>query len=154
MGKAKYKLWVESDGNSADPVVIAVGKLLPKIILDFVIKEDITGPSCRRVVREQYQKELERRLREPVTKAIRFSGLVVTDDQLNKICTEAAGEAFVVRGLNEARLMGEISLRDIEKASFYRSYREYFEQSPEIIIKAFEVATDAALAPPVNNENN
>jgi len=153
-GKAKYKLWVEPSGKPVDPVIVAVGKLLPKIILEFAILEDVTGPSCGRVIRDQYQTELASRLRDPITQAIQASGLVVTEEQMKQICLGAAGETFVVRGLNEARLIGEISLRDIKQIELYHTYRDYFEQSPEIVIKALEVAIDAAIAPRRDEANN
>lgn len=152
--KRRYKIWIEPSGKPVDPVVASVGKLLPNLIIEFAILDDVTGPLCASIVGAQYQSELTGRLREPITKAIKTAALEVTEEQMNQICRGAATEIFVVRSLNEGRLIGEISLHDIKHLELYQTYRAYFEQSPEIVIKAFEVAINAAMTPRRDEANN
>ncbi len=88
--------------------------------------------------------DLAARLREPVTRALSDAGIAVSEEKLGRICQVSASETFVIRRLNEARIEGEVLVQDFCHLPLYRIYREYFEQSPEIVAKAFGIAINTA----------
>jgi hypothetical protein len=142
--KAKrYAMWVEP-GKSHTRQSPEIYRLLPPLILELVLMQDATGPSCYQVVREEYVAQLAASLHEPVVRALQQARIGVSDDNLTEICRLSAGEAFVLRGLNEARITGEISIKDIRRVPFYRTYQDYFEQSPEIVARGVEIRTAVA----------
>src|SRR5690606_20989434 len=94
-----WAMWVEKTSNALvnNPEIY---RLLPPLILDLAVREDMTGPLCRGVVRNDYLNRLVDRLREPVARAIRDAGVSVSTERLTEICQCAAGETFVIRTLN------------------------------------------------------
>jgi len=136
----RYRIWLEEGGS---PILPEIRKLLPKPILDLVLLEDLIGPSCLRAKRGEYDKHLAERLREPLLKLTRDAGITVTDEQMAEVCRLAASEAFVIRGLNEARIVGEIPIEQIRELPFYTLYKDYFEQTPEIMERALYLALAA-----------
>ncbi len=139
----RWVMWVEKGKTTLAPEVY---RLLPPLILDLALIEDVTGPSCAHVVRDEYIARLSVRFRKPVAQELCEAGIVVSEAQLAEICRLAASEAFVIRGLSEARLNGEISLGDFRHLPFYPTYQSYFEQTPDIVAKAFGIAISAAAA--------
>lgn len=138
-----WAMWVEKTSNALvnNPEIY---RLLPPLILDLAVREDMTGPLCRGVVRNDYLNRLVDRLREPVARAIRDAGVSVSTERLTEICQCAAGETFVIRTLNEARFDGEISIKDLQDLPFFATYRNYFEMSSDIITKSLEIWDHAA----------
>jgi hypothetical protein len=139
----RWVMWVEKGKTALPPEIY---QLLPPLILELALTEDVTGPSCTRVARDEYIAHLSSRLREPVAQRLRKKDIVVSEAQLAEACRLAASETFVIRGLSEARLAGEISLADFRHLPFYDTYRSYFEQTPDIVAKAFEISISAAEA--------
>jgi len=147
----RYQIWVEEGGSPISP---EIRKLLPTAILDFVLVEDLTGPACLHVERGEYVKQLAERLREPLLKLTGDAGITVTEEQMAEVCRLAASEAFVIRGLNEARIVGEIPIEQIRELPFYNLYKEYFEQTPEIMERALELAFAAVQSTLQQRTNN
>ena len=139
----RWVMWMEKGKPTLAPEIY---QLLPPLILDLALKEDVTGPSCAKVVRDEYIPQLSSCLREHVAQELHKAGITVSEAQLAEICRLAASETFVIRGLNEARAEGEISLGDFRRLPFYRTYQNYFEETPEIVAKAFDIAITAAAA--------
>jgi hypothetical protein len=146
MSQKKRKRWVMWVEKAKSPLAPEIHRLLPPLILELALTEDVTGPFCAQVVRDEYIARLSSRLREPVVQELHKVGIAVSDGQLAEICRLAASEAFVVRGLNEARLEGEISLGDLRHLPLYRTYRNYFEPTPDMVARAFGIAISAAAA--------
>lgn len=136
----RYEMWMEGK----DPFSPEISRLLPKLILELALVEDVTGPWASAVVGDEYIAQLAPRLREPVARALRAAAIAVSEAELARICQVSASETFVIRRLNEGRLEGEVSVQDFCQLPLYRTYREYFEQSPEIVAKAFGLAINAA----------
>ena len=140
-GKPKrYEMWMEGK----DPFPPEISTLLPRIILELALTEDVTGPWASEVVGDKYIAELAPRLREPVARALSEAGIAVSEEKLARICQVSASETFVIRRLNEARIEGEVLVRDFRHLPLYRTYQDYFEQSPEVVAKAFGIAINAA----------
>jgi hypothetical protein len=140
-GKPKrYEMWLE--GN--DPFPPEISRLLPKVILELALVEDVTGPWASEVMRDEYIAGLAPRLRGPIARELRQAGIAVSEGELARICNVSASETFVIRRLNEARLEGEVLVEDFIHLPFYRTYQNYFEQSPDIVAKAFGIAIQAA----------
>ncbi len=127
-----------------DPFPPEISRLLPKPILELALLEDVTGPWASEVARDNYIAELALRLREPVARGLRDAGITVSEEELTRICDISASETFVIRRLNEARLEGEVLVQDFDHLPFYRTYQGYFEQSPNIVAKAFNIAINAS----------
>jgi len=100
------------------------------LILQVVLKEDASGPSCIRVIREKYIARLSSRFRKPIDQILRETGITVSKIQLDEICHLAADEAFMIRALREAWLAGDLLLEDFCHLPVYRSYQDYFGQPP------------------------
>ena len=147
----RYHIWIEEGGSPISP---EIRKLLPKPILDFVLLEDLTGPLCLHVKREEYVEESAERLRDPLLQSLRDGGITATDDQMKEVCRRAASEAFIVRGLNEARIVGEISIEQIRELPFYALYKDYFEQTPETMKRALNLAFAAVQSTLRQGTNN
>jgi hypothetical protein len=140
-GKPKrYKMWLEGK----DPFPPEISRLLPKIILELALIEDVTGPWASEVMGDEYIAQLAARLREPIARELHQAGIAVTEVELVKICNVSASETFVIRRLSEARLEGEVLVEEFNHLPFYRTYQHYFEQSPDIVAKAFGIAINAA----------
>jgi hypothetical protein len=140
-GKPKrYETWME--GKS--PFAPEISRLLPRLILELALLDDVTGPSASEVARDEYVAELARRLREPVTRELLRAGISVSEEQLARICHVAASETFVIRRLNQARLEGEILAKDFNHLPFYRTYKDYFEQTPDVVLKAYGLRFNSA----------
>jgi len=78
-GKAqRYELWIE--GKS--PLAPEISQLLPKLILELALVEDVTGPWCSDVARDEYIAGLALRLREPVARELRVAGIAVSEEEL------------------------------------------------------------------------
>jgi hypothetical protein len=137
----RYEMWIE--GKS--PLTPEISRHLPKLILEVALIEDVTGPLCSGVVREEYVAKLAPRLRESVARELQKAGIAVSDEELARICRISASETFVIRRLNEARLEGEILVKDFKDLPFYATYRDYFEQSPDIVAKAIGITINAAV---------
>jgi len=136
----RYRIWLDEGGS---PILPEIRKLLPKPILELVLLEDLTGPPFLHAERGEYNKHLAERLREPLLKLTRDAGITVSDEQMAEVCRLAASEAFVIRGLNEARIVGEIPIEQIRELPFYALYKDYFEQTPEIMERALNLALAA-----------
>lgn len=136
----RYDMWME--GN--DPFPPEISRLLPTVILELALSEDVTGPWASEVVAHKYIADLVPRLREPVARALSDAGIAVSEEKLGRICQVSASETFVIRRLNEARIEGELLVQDFCHLPLYRIYREYFEQSPAIVAKAFGIAINTA----------
>jgi hypothetical protein len=127
----RYKLWLEPIKNP-DPVDPRITKLMERVILEFAIFEDVTGPSCYEVDGDEYVAECASRFRESILEVLQKAEIAVSDEKLDRICKGVVGEMFVIRGLDEARLNGEILLEDIKQVSLYETYKGYFERSDEV----------------------
>ena len=136
----RYEMSIE--GKS--PLAPEISRLLPKLILELALVEDVTGPPASEVVRNEYVAKLAPRLREPIARELQNAGISVSDEELASICRVAASETFVIRRLCEGRLEGEVRIEDFGHLPFYRTHRDYFEQSPETLAKAFSIAFNAA----------
>jgi len=136
----RFEIWVE--GNSPFPPEIA--RLLPNLILELALLDDVTGPLASEIGWDKYIAEAAPRWRESVARRLREAGIGVSESELARICQVSASEVFVIRWLNEARLEGEILVEDFNHLPFYPIYQAYFEQSPEIVEKAFRIAIHAA----------
>jgi hypothetical protein len=140
-GKPKrYEMWMEGK----DPFPPEISRLLPKVILEVALVEDVTGPLASEVVGDEYIAELAPRLRESLARELQNAGIAVSEGELARICQVSASETFVIRRLNEARLEGEVLVQDFCHLPLYRTYQAYFEQSPDIVAKAFGIAINAA----------
>lgn len=117
-------MWVECNGQSA--ITPEIHQLLRPLILQLALAEDLTGPRCLEVGRDEYLTHVATHLREPVGRAFREAGIAIGDDKRDEICRALAGEVFVIRGLKEARQRGEISIKDIRHLPFYPIYKDYF----------------------------
>jgi hypothetical protein len=133
-------MWIEGPS----PLAPEISKLLPQLILDLALVEDVTGPWCSQVARDEYMAGLALRLREPVVRSLREAGIAVSEEELAKICGIAASETFVIRRLNEAQIEGEVLVADFRHLPFYLTYQGYFEQSPEIVARALQIALQSA----------
>jgi hypothetical protein len=138
----RYEMWMEGE----NPCPPEISRLLPKLILELALREDMTGPCASGVVQDKYISELTSRLKEPVTRELREAGIEVSSEELAKISQVSASETFVIRRLNEARLEGEVKVQDFNHLPFYRTYQDYFEQSPEIVAKAFGIVVNAVVS--------
>jgi hypothetical protein len=136
----RYELWIEDES----PLAPETSRLLPKLILELALVEDVTGPWCSEVARDEYLAALARRLSEPIARELREAGISASEAEQARICLVAASETFVIRRLLEARLEGEILVEDFSHLPFYRTYQDYFEQTPAIVAKAFDIAINAA----------
>ncbi len=114
------------------PLPSEISRLLPKLILELALVEDRTGPWASKVVGDEYIAELTPRLRESIARELGAAGIAVSEGELSRICQVSASETFVIRRLNEARLEGEVLVQDFCHLPFYRTYQDYFEESPEI----------------------
>lgn len=128
MSKKKHKryvMWVEKDGPTA--ITPEIHRLLQPLILQLALAEDLTGPRCLEVERDEYLAHVATQLREPVGRSFREAGVAIDGDKRDEICRAVAGEMFVIRGLKEAQQRGEISVKDIRHLPFYPVYKEYFD---------------------------
>lgn len=121
-------------------------RVLPPIILELALIEDVTGPFCDEVKKEQYIAQLAVKLREPISQALRAGGFGEELQRLDEICRVSASETLVIRALNECYLDGELALKDIKQLPFYHTYKDYFEQTAEIVARTFAIAIAAAAA--------
>ncbi|HEV2328651.1 MAG TPA: hypothetical protein VGY56_07690 [Verrucomicrobiae bacterium] len=133
----RYKLWIEPPKYPVDP---KIAKLLKDVILELAIFEDVTGPSCYEVERDEYVAQCATRFRDTIVEVLQKEAIAVSDEELDRICKGVAGEVFVIRALAEVRLNGEILVEDIKQVKLYQTYRGYFEASPEVEAKARQVA--------------
>ncbi len=140
-GKPKrYEMWLEGKV----PFPPEISRLLPKLILELAMVEDVTGPWASEVAGDEYVPHLASRLREPVAQALQEAAISVSEGELARICQVSASETFVIRRLNEGRIEGEVSVEDFRHLPFYRTYQDYFEPTPEIFAKALSIAMNAA----------
>jgi hypothetical protein len=137
----RYKMWVEEQKNPLPPEIL---RLLPKLVLELALLEDVTGQWASEVEGDGYIAELASRLREPVARELLAAGIAVTQEELTRICHLSASETFIIRRLNEARIDGEVLVEDFNHLPLYRTYRDYFEQSSDVVAKAFGIAINAA----------
>lgn len=134
----RFETWMDGEA----PFPPEVSRLLSKPILELALCEDVTGPWASEVEKKEYIAELAGRLREPVARELREAGMTVTEEDLLRICQVSASETFVIRRLNEGRLNGEILVQDFNHLPFYRTYQNYFEQTPDILAKALGISID------------
>lgn len=140
-GKPKrYEMWMEGQV----PFQPEISRLLPKLILELAMTEDVTGPWASEVIGDKYIAQLALRLREPVARALREAAIAVSEGELARICQVSASETFVIRRLNEGRLEGEVLVEDFRHLPLYRTYQDYFEPTAEIFAKALSFAMNAA----------
>lgn len=140
-GKLKrYAMWTERK----NPVPPEISRILSKLILELALVEDVTGPRASEVKRDQYIAKLAPRLRDSVARELHQAGITVSEEELVRFCRVSASETFVIRTLCEARLEGEVKVQDFSHLPLYRTYQDYFEQSPDIVAKAFAIAINGA----------
>lgn len=145
-------MWIEpGTGASIAP---EIRPQLQKIILDFALLEDVTGPTCSMVDGDKYAAEGARRLRESIILALQEAGISLPDGHLTVLCWDTASEAFIIRRLLEAKITGEICKADIKSNSFYKTYHAYFDQTPKMVTRAATLVLEAVAADERQAENN
>jgi hypothetical protein len=119
---------------------------LQQIILEFALLEDVTGPMCSTVDSDKYVADGARRIRETIVLALQQAEITLTEEQLTTLCQGTASEAFIIRRLLEAKITGEMCNADIKGFPLYKTYRAYFNQTPEMVARALVLALEAAEA--------
>ena len=145
-------MWLEP--GTGTPIAPEIQPQLQKIILEFALLEDVTGPMCSLVDADKYVAEGARRLRESIMLAHNKAAVTLPDEQLTALCRGAASEAFIIRRLLEAKITGEMCKADIKGNPFYKTYQAYFDQAPGMATRAFALAIEAAAGGERQAENN
>jgi hypothetical protein len=140
--RPRYRIWIEP--GAGKPIAPEIHPQLQKIILEFALLEDVTGPMCSLVDGDKYVAEGARRLRESIVLALQGAGITLPEEQLTVLCRVTASEAFIIRRLLEAKITGEMCKQDIKANPLYKTYKAYFDQAPEMAIRAFSLALQAA----------
>ena len=123
-------------------------ELLKPLILDLVMTEDLIEPLRLGFNGDALTREYTDKLREPIVKLVRASGIKVSAAQLRRICHRTGSEVLVVRGMSASIALGEITLGDITHLELYTNYRDYFDKTPACQAKAAEIATKVAASIP------
>jgi hypothetical protein len=119
-------MWIEP--GTRTPIAPEIRPQLQKIVLEFALLEDVTGPMCSLVDGDKYVAEGAHRLRESIVLALQGAGITLPDDQLTVLCRNTASEAFIIRRLLEAKITGEMCKTDIKGNPFYKTYQAYFDR--------------------------
>jgi hypothetical protein len=141
--KRKHAIWVEPNGRKVNP---RIADQLASVVLDHAILDDVTCPSVGSVPRDEYVNDLASRLRDHVCEILQQANLPAGEEELQALCRGTAGEVLVIRGLRELLLDDEISLNDLQHLPFFKTYRDYFAQTPEMVKRAFQMALSVAAA--------
>ena len=143
---SQYKLSI-TRVPSNHPTPPEVYRALQPVILQFAVFDDFTGPLCRDVDKDLYTTAVTERVRPYVLQAFKTTKAAATDQLISAVMERTANEIFVVRGLNEARLTGEITLGDIKEVELFDLYDEYFQGDPPYLDQVFAAAQQAGITP-------
>jgi hypothetical protein len=107
--------------------------------------DDAWGPVFGSVPQDDYITDSALRIRRRARRAVAIGDLQVLPEDLDQVCWVAAGEAFLLRSLKAARQNGELSDQEIRQMPIYGPYKEYFQESSNLVGLAAKIAAAAGL---------
>ncbi|HZR20048.1 MAG TPA: hypothetical protein VFE51_22380 [Verrucomicrobiae bacterium] len=107
--------------------------------------DDAWGGPVGKIRVDVYMTDSALRIRSNARRAMEIGDLHLPQEDVDKMCWVAAGEAFLLRKLKASRAAGETSDQEIRRMPIYGPYKEYFEHGSDFVAMTKRIAAAAGI---------
>jgi hypothetical protein len=112
-------------------------------IQNLALRHDLAGPAITRVRRGKYMKELVKQFRARALAAINARELVITTEEADIFCREAAKELIDIRQTRADHESGKLPTELMRQLPAYAAFPHYLNEAPSLVLgQLMEVVRD------------